>query len=177
MTSSQEVILSLGCEAIGINANVAASSDVKSMVTEAVARFGHIDILINNAGIVHRDTLLETSEATWDRVTDVVLKGTFLCIQAIYPHMKNRKYGKIVNMSSISGIIGGVYSNPKNISEWISGRSGPAYAAGSGGVIALTKWIAKEVAKDGLYVNAIAAGACNTEMTQGYDYCVLAFYL
>jgi 3-oxoacyl-[acyl-carrier protein] reductase len=163
-------IQSLGRDAVGINANVAAPSDVKHMVTEAVARFGHIDILINNAGIVHRDTLLETSEATWNRVMDVVLKGTFLCIQAIYPHMKSRKYGKIVNVSSISGITGGAFSNPKDMPEQISSRSGPAYAAGSGGVIALTKWIAKEVGKDGLYVNTVASGACHTEMTQGYDY-------
>jgi len=160
----------MGREAFGINANVAASSDVKRMVTEAVDRFGHIDILINNAGIIHRDTLLETSEATWDKVIDVVLKGTFLCIQAIYPHMKDRKYGKIVNVSSICGIMGGAVSKPENISEQISGRSGPAYAAGEGGVVALTKWIAGEVAKDGIYANAVAVGACRTDMTQGYDY-------
>lgn len=163
-------IRSLGCEAFGINANVAVSSDVRRMAMEAVDRFGHIDILINNAGIIHRDTLLETSEATWDRVIDVVLKGTFLCIQAIYPHMKGRKYGKIVNVSSICGIMGGVISKPENISEQISGRSGPAYAAGEGGVVALTKWIAGEVAKDGIYANAVAVGACRTDMTRGYDY-------
>jgi len=165
-----DMIKRLGRESLGINANVAASPDVKRMVTDAVRRLGHIDILINNAGILHRDTLLETSEATWDRVIDVILKGTFLCIQAIYPHMKDQKYGKIVNVSSISGTIGGVLSSPKNMSEQISGRSGPAYSAGSGGVIALTKWIAKEVAKDGIYVNTVASGACHTEMTQGYDY-------
>jgi len=81
ITSTQNTvdkILSLGCEAVGINANVAASSDVKLMVKEAVSRFGHIDILVNNAGIVHRDNLLETSEGTWDRVIDVILKGMFL---------------------------------------------------------------------------------------------------
>jgi len=160
----------LGRKALGINANVAASSDVKRMVTEAVDRFGHIDILINNAGIIHRDTLLETSEATWDKVIDVVLKGTFLCIQAIYPHMKDRKSGKIVNVSSICGIIGGTISKPNNISEQISGRSGPAYSAGEGGVMALTKWIAREVAKDGIYANAVAAGACRTDMARAYDY-------
>ena len=160
----------LGREAKGISANVAVSSDVKNMVTEALDCLGHIDILINNAGIIHRDTLLETSEATWDRVIDVVLKGTFLCIQAIYPHMRDRKHGKIVNVSSICGIIGGAVSKPRNVSEQISGRSGPAYAAGEGGIMALTKWTAKEVAKDGIYVNAIAPGACKTEMTQGHDY-------
>jgi len=162
----------LGRKALGIHANMAQSSDVKRMVRDTISQFGHIDILVNNAGIMHRDTLLETSEATWNKVIDVVLKGTFLCIQAIYPHMKERQYGKIVNVSSISGLIGGATSKPENISEPIGGRSGPAYAAGEGGLMALTKWIAKEVAKDGIYVNAVAPGACQTEMTHGYDYSV-----
>ncbi|MCK4791425.1 MAG: SDR family NAD(P)-dependent oxidoreductase, partial [Desulfobacteraceae bacterium] len=93
-----------GRQAVGIEASVTDFSDVKKMVAESMDTFGHIDILVNNAGVVHRDTLLETAEATWNRVIDVILKGTFLCIQAIYPHMRERGYGKIVNVSSISGI-------------------------------------------------------------------------
>lgn len=163
-----------GRQAVGIEANVTDFSDVKKMVAESMDTFGHIDILVNNAGVVHRDTLLETAEATWNRVIDVILKGTFLCIQAIYPHMRERGYGKIVNVSSISGIIGGAVSKPDDTPEKIKGRSGPAYAAAKGGVIALTRWIAKDVAKDGIYVNCIAPGACQTEMTQGFDYGVQA---
>jgi 3-oxoacyl-[acyl-carrier protein] reductase len=163
-----------GRQAVGIEASVTDFSDVKKMVAESMDTFGHIDILVNNAGVVHRDTLLETSEATWNRVIDVILKGTFLCIQAIYPHMRERGYGKIVNVSSISGIIGGAVSKPDDTPEKIKGRSGPAYAAAKGGVIALTRWIAKDVAKDGIYVNCIAPGACQTEMTQGFDYGVQA---
>ena len=159
-----------GRQAVGIEASVTDFSDVKKMVAESMDTFGHIDILVNNAGVVHRDTLLETAEATWNRVIDVILKGTFLCIQAIYPHMRERGYGKIVNVSSISGIIGGAVSKPDDTPEKIKGRSGPAYAAAKGGVIALTRWIAKDVAKDGIYVNCIAPGACQTEMTQGFDY-------
>ena len=160
--------------AVGIEASVTDFSDVKKMVAESMDTLGHIDILVNNAGVVHRDTLLETAEATWNRVIDVILKGTFLCIQAIYPHMRERGYGKIVNVSSISGIIGGAVSKPDDTPEKIKGRSGPAYAAAKGGVIALTRWIAKDVAKDGIYVNCIAPGACQTEMTQGFDYGVQA---
>ncbi|WP_155319312.1 SDR family NAD(P)-dependent oxidoreductase [Desulfosarcina alkanivorans] len=160
----------LGRKAIAVEANVAVQRDVQKMVDKAIDAFGHIDILVNNAGVVHRDSLLETSEATWDRVVGVVMKGTFFCIQAIYPHMRERGYGKIVNVSSISGIIGGAVSKLNESPEMTRGRSGPAYAAAKGGVITLTRWIAKDVAKDGIFVNSIAPGACETEMTKGFDY-------
>ena len=161
---------SLGQKAIVVETNVAVQQDVRQMVERAIEAFGHIDILVNNAGVVHRDSLLETSEATWDRVVGVILKGTFLCIQAIYPHMRERKYGKIVNVSSISGIIGGAVSKIDDSPEKMRGRSGPAYAASKGGVITLTRWIAKDVAKDGIFVNSVAPGACETDMTKGFDY-------
>lgn len=169
-----EKIEGLGRRALGIKADISNSSNVKKMVEDAIRAFGHIDILVNNAGVVHRDGLLETSEATWNRVIDIILKGTFLCIQAIYPYMRERGYGKIVNVSSISGIIGGAVSKPGDTPEKVKGRSGPAYAAAKAGVIALTRWIAKDVAKDGIYVNSIAPGACETEMARGFDYGVEA---
>lgn len=161
---------SLGRKAIAVETNVADQPDVRKMVEQAIDAFGHIDILVNNAGVVHRDSLLETSEATWDRVVGVVMKGTFFCIQAVYPHMRERRYGKIVNVSSISGIIGGAVSRLDDSPDKTRGRSGPAYAAAKGGVITLTRWIAKDVAKDGIFVNSIAPGACETEMTKGFDY-------
>lgn len=165
-----EKIEALDRKAFFVSTNVAIKTDVQKMVEIGIEKFGHIDILVNNAGVVHRDSLLETSEATWDRVVSVVLKGTFFCIQAIYPHMAKRKYGKIINVSSISGIIGGAVSKIGDSNEAKKGRSGPAYAAAKGGVIALTRWIAKDVAKDGIYVNSIAPGACETDMTRGFDY-------
>ncbi|MGE5255703.1 MAG: SDR family NAD(P)-dependent oxidoreductase [Hyphomicrobiales bacterium] len=164
----------MGRKAMWVKTNVSVLSDVRQMVAQAIERFGHIDILVNNAGVVHRDSLLETSETTWDRVVAVVLRGTFFCIQAIYPHMRERGYGKIVNVSSISGIIGGAVSKLGDSPEATRGRSGPAYAAAKGGVIALTRWIAKDVAKDGIYVNSIAPGGVETEMTKGFDYNVLS---
>ncbi|MBL0716246.1 MAG: SDR family oxidoreductase [Desulfosarcina sp.] len=160
----------LGRRAIAVETNVAVQQDVEQMTEQAIETFGHIDILVNNAGVVHRDSLLETSEATWDRVVGVIMKGAFLCIKTIYPHMRERRYGKIVNVSSISGIIGGAVSKLDDSAEKTRGRSGPAYAAAKGGVIALTRWIAKDVAKDGIFVNSIAPGACETEMTKGFDY-------
>lgn len=165
---------SLGRRALGINVDVSRAADVTRMVDEALSAFGHIDILVNNAGIVQRESLMETTEEIWDRVLAIDLKGTFLSIQGFYPHMKERGYGKIVNIASISGIIGGAVSKPTDTPDTVKGRSGPAYAAAKGGVIVLTRWIAKDVAKDGIYVNCIAPGACETEMTRGFDYGVTA---
>lgn len=163
-------IESFGGEAISVKADVSSKKQVDAMVVETIKRFGHVDILVNNAGIVHRNILIETTEEIWDRVMNITLKGTFLCIQAVYPHMRERGYGKIINVSSISGIIGGAVSKLGDSPEQIRGRSGPGYAAAKGGVIAMTRWIAKDVGKDGIYVNAIAPGGCSTEMTDGYDY-------
>lgn len=162
----------LGVRCRGVRADVSDAEDARRMVREAIEALGHVDILVNNAGVVQREALLDTTEAAWDRVLSVVLKGAFLCIQAVYPHMRDRGYGKIVNVSSISGIIGGAVSKKGDSPEKTRGRSGPAYAAAKGGILALTRWIAKDVAKDGIYVNAIAPGACDTDMTRGYDYSV-----
>jgi len=165
-----EEIKETGRSAIAVKTDVSKVEDVKKMTDQAVEAFGQIDILVNNAGVVHRDSLLETSESTWDCVLAVSLKGTFLCIQSVYPHMRKQKYGKIINVSSISGIIGGAVSKFDDTPEMSMGRSGPAYASAKGGMLALTRWVAKNIAKDGIYVNAIAPGACETEMTRGYDY-------
>ncbi len=177
MTDAAETVKrveAMGRKAVAVKTDVSVKSDVHRMVAQAIEQFGHIDILVNNAGVVHRDSLLDTSEDTWDRVVSIVLRGTFFCIQAVYPHMRDRGYGKIVNVSSISGIIGGAVSKLGDSPEAARGRSGPAYAAAKGGVIALTRWIAKDVAKDGILVNSIAPGGVETEMTKGFDYNVSA---
>ena len=177
MTDATETVKrveAMGRKAMAVKTDVSVKSDVHRMVAQAIERFGHIDILVNNAGVVHRDSLLDTSEDTWDRVVSIVLRGTFFCIQAVYPHMRDRGYGKIVNVSAISGIIGGAVSKLGDSPEAARGRSGPAYAAAKGGVIALTRWIAKDVAKDGILVNSIAPGGVETEMTKGFDYNVSA---
>lgn len=165
-------ISALGRPARYIKADISKPEEVRNLADTAIAEMGDINILVNNAGIVHRDSLIDTSVETWDRVNNIIMRGTFLCIQAIYPHMRDRNYGKIVNVSSISGIIGGAVSKHDDSPEALRGRSGPAYAAAKGGVISLTRWLAKDIAKDGIYVNAIAPGACKTEMTKGFDYSV-----
>jgi 3-oxoacyl-[acyl-carrier protein] reductase len=166
------MIHEMGCKALFLKTDVTNLQDVTQMIDKAVHAFGRIDILVNNAGIMHRDGLLETSESTFHRVINVNLKGTFFCMQAVYPHMRDNGYGKIVNVSSISGIIGGAVSKSSDTPDKMTGRSGPIYAASKGGILALTRWIAKDVAKDGIYVNAIAPGACETDMTAGYNYSV-----
>jgi len=105
---------------------------------------------------------------------DIVLKGTFLTIQAVVPVMRAQGYGKIVTIASISGIIGGAVSRAGDDPASRQGRSGPAYAAAKGGVLALTKWVAKDVGQAGIYVNAVAPGGVETEMTRGFRYAVEA---
>jgi 3-oxoacyl-[acyl-carrier protein] reductase len=135
-----------------------------------VSVLGRLDVLVTAAGVVHRDALEETSAATWRRVVDIVLTGTFFSVQAVVPVMRAQGYGKIVTISSISGIIGGAVSRSADAPDARRGRSGPAYAAAKGGVIALTRWLAKDVGHSGIYVNSVAPGGVDTEMTRGYDY-------
>jgi 3-oxoacyl-[acyl-carrier protein] reductase len=157
-----------GALALPLDVTVAAS--VGAAVERTVAELGRLDILVTAAGIVHRDPLDETTEAVWTRVVDVVLKGTFLAIQAAVPGMRARGYGKIVTIASIAGIMGGPVSRAAESAEARRGRSGAAYAAAKGGVIALTKWVAKDVGQAGIYVNAVAPGGVETEMTRGFRY-------
>jgi 3-oxoacyl-[acyl-carrier protein] reductase len=140
---------------------------VTRLVELALAEFGRIDILVNNAGTLARTSLEETTDELWERDLNTTLRGAFYCIQAVVPHMKSRGRGKIVNISSVSGKIGGVASREAGSSR---GRSGPAYAAAKAGLIALTRWVAKDVGRHGVYVNAVAPGGVETDMTRGYDY-------
>lgn len=141
---------------------------VQAVVEDTVKRWGRIDILVNNAGTCTRKGLDEMTDEDWARDIDTNLRGTFLFTQlAIYPHMINQGYGKVVNISSVSGLNGGVVSNFKGSD---SGRSGPAYAASKGGIIAFTKWVAKEVGKYGICCNSVAPGPVMTELTKGLDY-------
>ncbi len=163
-------IEALGRRAVAIEADVTNAREVRRLVETSIDALGHVDTLINNAGVVHWDSMLETSEATWNSVIDVILKGTFLCIQTIYPHMRDRGYGKIVNVGSALGFIGDCVAPSSDPLKAGYARSGPAFAAAKGGVLALTRWVAGAVAKDGIYVNAVAPGACDTEMTRGCNY-------
>jgi 3-oxoacyl-[acyl-carrier protein] reductase len=160
-------VRALGRHTLALTTDVTRRDSVAALVQRAVAEFGRIDILVNNAGTLARVGIEDTTDEIWDRDVNTILRGTFYCIQAVLPHMKARGYGKIVSISSVSAKIGGA---PSHAAGTPSGRSGPAYAAAKAGVIALTKWVAKDVGRDGIYVNAICPGGVETDMTQGFDY-------
>ena len=157
----------LGRRALDVPTDVTLRVSVNRMVEQVIAECGQIDILVNNAGTLARVGIEDTTDELWERDLNTTLRGTFYCIQAVLPHMKQRRFGKIVNISSISGKIGGVASRAAGSHR---GRSGPAYAAAKAGVIALTRWVAKDVGPEGIYVNAVAPGGIETDMTRGYDY-------
>jgi 3-oxoacyl-[acyl-carrier protein] reductase len=167
---AEAAIAVTGRRGLGLSLDVTDGDAVRHAVACVVTTLGRLDILVTAAGIIHRDALAETTEATWRRVVDVVLTGTFHAIQAAVPVMLSQSYGKIVTISSISGIVGGAVSRGSDPAGGSGGRSGPAYAAAKGGVIALTRWVAKDVGQSGVYVNSVAPGGVETEMTRGYAY-------
>jgi len=145
--------------------DVTRSEDVNSYARAMKQRLGCISILVNCAGGGERIGFLETSDKGWFADINSNLTGTFFMMRAVLPAMLEQNDGAIVNVSSISGIIGGLPSKGNE------GRSGPAYAASKGGIIALTKWAAREFGKHGIRVNAIAPGPvpAGADMS-GYDY-------
>ena len=146
-----EAIEALGRKAIKIKANVGDADDVQAMVDEAHATFGHIDILVNNAGITRDGLLIRMKDSDWDEVLNINLKGVYLVTKAVAKLMVKQRAGRIINMTSVSGVIGNV------------GQAN--YAAAKAGVIGFTKTCAKELAARGITVNAIAPGFIETAMT------------
>ena len=142
-----------GAEAIAIPADVVDSAAVRAMVEEAIAQFGPIHILINNAGILRPTKVVEIEEDEWDLVIEVNLKGTFLCSQAVLPSMQEAGWGRIVNFSSTAG---------KNIST----VGGAHYTAAKAGILGFTRHLAKEVAEHGITVNSVCPGLIDTEMVR-----------
>jgi 3-oxoacyl-[acyl-carrier protein] reductase len=139
-------------EVITILCNISKSIEVKAMVDQVKKAFGRIDILINNAGIIRRGTIETVTEEDWDRVMEVNLKGTFNCSKAVVETMKEQRYGKIVNVSSIAGKMGDI-------------TSAPGYGSSKAGMDALTKTLARQLAQYGINVNAVSPHAIETEMS------------
>ena len=146
-----EKIEALGRKAIKIKADVGNAEEVQAMVDEAVAVFGHIDILVNNAGITRDGLLIRMKDSDWDDVLNINLKGVYLVTKAVAKLMVKQRAGRIINMTSVSGVTGNV------------GQAN--YAAAKAGVIGFTKTCAKELAARGITVNAIAPGFIETAMT------------
>ena len=150
---AQEV-RSLGRRTLSLKLDVSSASDVGRMVDRVMKDFGRIDVLVNNAGICQVATIEEITEEDWDRVMAVNLKGVFLCSKAVMGVMKRQRSGRIVNMGSVAGKLGGI-STAAN------------YSVSKAGVICFTKALAREMAPYGVTVNAVAPGVVETDMTLG----------
>jgi 3-oxoacyl-[acyl-carrier protein] reductase len=146
----------LGRKGLAVKCDVSSSNDVEDMVKRTVAEFGRVDILVNNAGILTFKPFLELTDEDWDKTLNVNLRGQFLCARAAGRFMIKNKWGRIINIASIS-----------------SGGCGIAfpliahYTASKGGVTALTEALALELTSQGVNVNAICPGAIDTDMSKG----------
>jgi len=155
LEETAEKIRQIGRRAECYGVNVADAESVQEGVKNAEQDFGQIDILVNNAGITRDSLLMRMSEKDWNAVLDVNLKGTFLCTKAVMRGMMKRRFGAIVNIASVIGLMG---------------NAGQAnYAASKGGVIAFTKTVAKEVGSRNVRCNAVAPGFIRTAMTDALD--------
>jgi 3-oxoacyl-[acyl-carrier protein] reductase len=152
-TAAAELGAKYGAENVAcFKVDITSKESVDKTMKAIIEKFGHVDSLVNNAGITRDAMMHKMQETDWDMVINVNLKGAFLCATAIAPHMKERKSGSIVNTSSVVGVYGNM------------GQSN--YAASKFGVIGLTKTWAKELGRDGIRVNAVAPGYTMTEMLQ-----------
>ena len=147
-----EEIRSAGGQGEALGCDVSDYEACGRLVEDVIARYGHVDILVNNAGITRDNLILRMSEEEYDRVLDVNLKGAFNTIRHLSRFFLKQRSGKIINVSSVSGIMG----NPGQAN----------YAASKAGLIGLTKSVARELAGKGICANAVAPGYVETEMTQ-----------
>ena len=133
--------------------DVTDADSLKDMIAKVDEKFGHADILVNNAGIMFRTRIQDISAEEWEKTLQVNLTGPFLCTQAVLPGMKERKFGRIINISSSAG-------------RSVSTLGGAHYTASKAGLLGLTRAVAKEVAPFGITVNAICPGLIDTEMAR-----------
>jgi len=140
----------MGGRALALPTDVSATAEVEKLVEETERTLGDIDLLVNNAGVVEPNLIVATSDESWDRVLDVNLKGAFLCTRAVLAQMIDRRRGRILNVSSISGRLG----TPRLAS----------YCASKWGLIGFTKAAAEEVAPHNVQIMAVCPGSVDTEM-------------
>ena len=150
--AAKEIAEKCGVRAVGIQADVTKVDEIQAAVDRIVKELGGVDILVNNAGVNVRKPTVELPMEEWNRVIDINLNGPFICTKAVAPLMIEKKWGRIIHMSSILGLVG------------LGGR--PPYTATKGGLVLLTKTQGIEFAPHGVTVNAICPGPFATEMNK-----------
>ena len=150
-----EKITGLGRKAIAVQADVSVGSEVDQMVRDIRSELGEIEVLVNNAAIAKQRSIEEVTEADWDETIAINLKSAFLVTQAILQGMRERQWGRIINISSGASQTGGIM--------------GPHYSASKAGLEGLTRAYASRLVKEGITVNAIAPSIIQTDMMQGLD--------
>ena len=149
--TAKEIAAKTGRKIVAQSVNVSDNASAKAMIDSAIEQFGKVDILVNNAGITRDNLIVRITEADWDAVLDINLKGAFNCSQAVVRSMMKQRYGRIVNLSSVSGV---------------SGQAGQTnYSSSKAGLIGFTKALAKEVGSRNITVNAVAPGFIETRLT------------
>jgi len=146
-------IRGLGGEALSLQVDVSSRASVQKMISHVLEAFGHIDVLVNNAGILQQKPFLEITDEDWERMMDINLKGAFICSQEVFPVMQKQGKGIIINIASSGGQLGGPLA--------------VHYSASKAGMICLTKSLARIGAPYSIRVNCIAPGLIDTDMTQG----------
>lgn len=152
---AQEVVAQIeqnGGQAEAVGCNVADFAACGKLVEEIIAKYGHVDILVNNAGVTRDNLILRMTEEEYDKVLDTNLKGAFNTIRHLSRYFLKQRGGKVINISSVSGVMGN------------AGQSN--YSASKAGLIGLTKSVARELAGKGVCVNAVAPGYIDTDMTE-----------
>ncbi len=147
-----ETIQKMGGQATVFKADVAKKAEAQALVQATVDAFGGLDILVNNAGFTRPAMMLKMTEEQWDAVVNIHLKGAWLCAQAAAPHMIAKNSGKIINVTSVAGMVGTV------------GQIN--YSAAKGGVISMTKSMARELARNNICANVISLGIVPTDMSE-----------
>jgi 3-oxoacyl-[acyl-carrier protein] reductase len=150
--AAQEVVTQMGGNGAIFSADVSQAEQVQQLFTDVVEKFGRIDVLVNNAGITRDGLLMRMKDEDWQQVIDLNLTGVFLCTRAATKLMLKQRSGRIINISSTSGVLGN------------AGQTN--YAAAKAGVIGFTKSVARELSSRGITVNAVAPGFIDTDMTK-----------
>jgi NAD(P)-dependent dehydrogenase (short-subunit alcohol dehydrogenase family) len=144
-------VAALGRRSLAVQADMGSAPDIDRMVAEAIAAFGKIDVLVNNAGVTRRAYIMDLTEEDWDRIHRVNAKGVFFCLQRVAREMIPRRSGRIINMASIAG-------------KGFAGTSNAIYAASKGAVISLTKTAAQQLGQHNINVNAVCPGIVRTSL-------------